>query len=1063
VTGWSAARIARVLGRPTPTAEQTAVIEAPLAAGVVVAGAGSGKTETMAARVLWLVVNGFVRADQVLGLTFTRKAAHELGDRIRRRLTELTRRDLVDPMLTNAGDATVATYDSYAGRIVAEHALRLGEEPGRRLITEAVAWQLATRAVEAYGGDMTEVDAASSTVVDQVLALHGELTGHLVPPEQLIEFSRRFDAAVRAVPAGDRTNGPYADVTAALRRQQARLQLLPIVADFRAEKRHRNALDFGDQSALAAELADRFPEIGAAERARFQVVLLDEYQDTSHAQLVMLRGLFGSGHPMTAVGDPCQSIYGWRGASAETLSSFVRQFAARDGTQPARRTLTVSFRNRSAILRVANAVAGELGSEVPTLRAHDTTPGRVVVTLHETVLDEAADVARRIRAEWDASFAATGSPPTVAVLVRKRAQIERIVAALHAHDLPVEVVGVGGLLLAPEVADVVATLQVLADPRRGDALMRLLTGTRWRIGPRDLYALGRWARHLARSRQRPQADQQSDAAGPADIEPDEIDERSIIDALDALPPHGWFSDIGHRRLRALAGELRLLRSRMSQPLPDLVAEVIHVLGLDIELAALDGALGAARANLDAFLDVASEFAQNGEGSSVPAFVSYLAAAESEERGLAPGQVQVSSSAVQVLTVHGAKGLEWDVVCVPGLVEGTFPAASETSKAWLHDPGMVPFVLRGDRHALPTLEVAGCADQHAVAAAFTEFAGECGRLGRLEERRLAYVAVTRARRHLVCSGYRWGTGVKPVQPSAFLCQIKAICEAEEDVGEVAVWADVPDATASNPVTARPVRRKWPYDPLGRRRPAVEAGAQRVRHAMLAADHGGAVDRRRGEVDLLLAERASRLVPDEVLVRLPAHLSVSQLVQLRRNPDVLARSIRRPLPVAPNPVARRGTAFHAWLEGRWGAPRLMDDDDLPGAADEGAATDAELAALQQAFLASPWANRTPVEVEAPFELVVDGVLIRGRADAVFRDADGVEVIDWKTGAPPADAADLAVRAVQLAAYRLAWARLSGVPLDRVRAAFHHVREGLTIRPVDVLDEPGLVSLVRSVPTA
>jgi DNA helicase II / ATP-dependent DNA helicase PcrA len=1078
VTAWSAARIAEALGRPSPTAEQVAVIQAPLGPSVVVAGAGSGKTETMAARVVWLVANGIVRADQVLGLTFTRKAAHELGNRIRRRLSQLHRRAELDqavtPPMGDTGDATVATYDSYAGRLIAEHALRLGEEPGRRLITEAVAWQLATSAVESYSGEMTEVDAAFATVVDQVLRLHGELAGHLIAPAELAQFINCLLADIRSLPPVERKDGAFADVVHVLRRQQARLQLLPLVDAFRAEKRRRNVLDFADQSSLAGTLAEQFPEIGAAERARFRVVLLDEYQDTSYAQLVMLRALFGGGHPVTAVGDPCQSIYGWRGAHAETLAAFTRHFTSAAVLRPTRQSLTVSFRNRSAILHVANAVARELGADVPTLQASDSSPSQVVVALHETVVDEARDVARRVRVEWDATQAMTGSPPTVAVLVRKRAQIDRIVAALRAQDLPVDVVGVGGLLLVPEVADVVATLQVLADPRRGDALMRLLTGTRWRIGPRDLYALGRWARRRAQARQGSSPDVARAATSQGNLELDTVEEGAIIDALDELPAPPcteWFSDEGCAQLRALAAELRSLRTRVSQPLPDLVAYVIHTLGVDVEVAAVDGN-GRARAHLDAFLDVASEFAQNAETATLPAFVSYLAAAESEERGLEQGQITVSSTAVQVLTIHAAKGLEWDVVCLPGMVEGTFPAASVTAKSWLQDPGLLPFPLRGDRLALPTFDIGRCANQQDVNAAISAFARDCGRFSRIEERRLAYVAVTRARRALFCSGYRWGSGVKPVQPSPFLCEIKAVCEADPRTGEVSIWADPPAVDAENPVTAQPVCAEWPYDPLARRRVHVEAGAQQVQQAMLAlratsGDQTGLVgDRWSRDIDLLLAERARTVGADELVVRLPSHLSVSQLVQLRRDPQALARSIRRPMPAAPNPLARRGTAFHAWLEARWGAPRLVEDDDLPGAADDGgpagtARATTELATLQRAYLASEWADRTPVEVEAPFELVLDGVLIRGRADAVFQDDDGLEVIDWKTGPPPADPKDLAVKTVQLAAYRLAWARLAGVPVSEVRAAFHHVQEGVTIRPVDVLDEEGLVNLVRSVP--
>jgi DNA helicase-2/ATP-dependent DNA helicase PcrA len=143
------------------------------------------------------------------------------------------------------------------------------------------------------------------------------------------------------------------------------------------------------------------------------------------------------------------------------------------------------------------------------------------------------------------------------------------------------------------------------------------------------------------------------------------------------------------------------------------------------------------------------------------------------------------------------------------------------------------------------------------------------------------------------------------------------------------------------------------------------------------------------------------------------------------------------------------------------RLLDVDELPGAADDGAANDDELSALQEAFLAGEWADRTPVEVEVPFATTIAGVVVRGRMDAVFADPGGrFDVIDWKTGRRPA-AADASAAAVQLSAYRMAWASLAGVPVTHVRAGFHYVREGVTVRPADLLDADALTALVEEVP--
>ncbi|MCW2605425.1 MAG: helicase UvrD, partial [Frankiales bacterium] len=183
--------------------------------------------------------------------------------------------------------------------------------------------------------------------------------------------------------------------------------------------------------------------------------------------------------------------------------------------------------------------------------------------------------------------------------------------------------------------------------------------------------------------------------------------------------------------------------------------------------------------------------------------------------------------------------------------------------------------------------------------------------------------------------------------------------------------------------------------------------------------------------------------------------------RRDPAALARSLLRPVPRRPSPVTRRGTAFHAWLESAvFGQPQLLEDVELPGSADSGA-PDTDLVALQDAFRASAWWGRTPHDVEVPFETEIEGLLVRGRMDAVFAEPGGrFEVVDWKTGRVPTGT-DAEAAAVQLAAYRLAWAALADVPVHRVSAAFHHVREGRTVRPVDLLDAEGLRALVRTVP--
>jgi DNA helicase II / ATP-dependent DNA helicase PcrA len=1097
--------LAKLLRLHAPTREQAAIIAAPVEPLLVVAGAGSGKTETMAARVVWLVANGYAQPEQVLGLTFTRKAAGELAHRIRTRLDQLVRRlgrDGRDPhgdLL--GGEPTVATYHSYAARIVTEHGLRAGYEPSTRLLTEASRWQLADLLVRSYDGDMSDVDRMPSTITDAVLALAGELAEHLVTPDELAAWTGRFFAEIQSQPGKI-----YADVRKALKIQQIRLKLMPLVRAYDQRKGDFEAMDFGDQMARAARVARDHPEVGTIERERYRVVLLDEYQDTSHAQVVLLRALYGVGHPVTAVGDPCQSIYGWRGASAGTLDRFPTDFAHPGGRAARTLTLTTSWRNRPEILGVANGLAvalREAGARVTELaaamRVDDPIPGRTARgaaagTVHCALLDtyeEEADwIADSVLAAWRGAarmpaalpeHIAVQRRPTTAVLVRVRSQIPAIEAALRERGLPVEVVGLGGLLDTPEVRDVVCTLRVLADPTDGAALLRLLTGARWRIGPRDLVALHRRARTIAAARRElPRAD----ADAEPEIATDRLDEATLVEALADLGPAQAYSAEGYVRLRAYGLELGLLRHRLDQSLPDLVADVERTIGLEVEVAVRAGTdgrggdAGLARGHLDALGDVAARFSGDSFNASLAGFLAFLAAAEEEERGLAPGELEVMEGAVQIVTAHAAKGLEWDVVAVAGLTRGVWPGPVRNSDHYLLGLGVLPFPLRGDADGLPVLDLDTVVDQKGVARALTTFTDQWRAHDEREERRLAYVAVTRPRRLLLCSGYWWGDGAKLARgPSVFLREVYDRC-LTGDGYVIDAWAPEPAGDAVNPTTEVVVRAEWPADPLGGRRPAMAEAAALVRQYMATgstpatgaapptiggtADVDPDLDRWRREADLLLAEReelAQRVGPIEVA--LPGHLSVSQLVALRRDPHGLARTLRRPMPARPDPYARRGTAFHAWLEQRFGAGRLLDIDELPGAADDDAAPDEALTELQERFLTSEWADRVPVEVEVPFATVVAAVVVRGRMDAVFAGpGTRFDVIDWKTGRVPVGAAADAA-AVQLAAYRLAWAELAGVPLEQVRAAFHYVREGSTVRPVDLLDADGLAALITALP--
>ena len=394
---------------------------------------------------------------------------------------------------------------------------------------------------------------------------------------------------------------------------------------------------------------------------------------------------------------------------------------------------------------------------------------------------------------------------------------------------------------------------------------------------------------------------------------------------------------------ALAAELRMLRAHTDRPLPDLVGEVERVLGLDVEVAAQpwrDPA--AARADLDAFADAASTFADDQEEPTLGAFLAYLTAAEAEEFGLESRSAERDELRH---SDHRARG-QGPAVGRGGRArpvrrgEGAgLPARPVASTRWTENPRLLPFSLRGDADDLPALP-------YLTAESLAAFSDACAARELAEERRLAYVAVTRAAFWVACTGYWWGEGASPLGPSLFLDEIRAACEV--GAGTVERWAAGAAEDATNPALAEPVPVPWYAVPgraavrgrprgrgAGRRRPSWRAWRPAGRLSGQDRLLAQAWER---DTALLLAEREGGAATPPRRVSLPGRLSVSSLVTMAADPAELARQIRRPMPRPPAPQARRGSAFHQWLEERFGQQRLIDSTDLLGAADEPADDDA-----------------------------------------------------------------------------------------------------------------------------
>ena len=1132
--------LAEALGIHTPTEEQSRVIAHRLSPLLVVAGAGSGKTATMAQRVVYLVATGQVRPDQVLGLTFTRKATSELDQRVASRLSGLGAAGLLPTTALDGGgigdagdlgEPTIATYNSFAGSLVRDHGLRIGVDPDSALITQARSWQIVTSLLEARTLPLPNESLIHNT--SAVLVLGDALSQNLLTIDEaakdLADMSEQFTAL--AAIKGCKTL--VGKAPAVMTEWEA---LLDVVAELQDYKRRHGLLDFGDQIALACTIAESVPEAVAQVRAQYPAVLLDEFQDTSVAQVRLLSALFADSG-VTAVGDPHQAIYGWRGASAGALDTFHQRFnpsgTARlaSGIPPADAApvleLSTSWRNDSTILDVANAVSEPLRSgvvqdgdpvgehiAVAPLRARPVAFGLKPGTVHGAFLQDPAEEARIVAA----FLAERWSPDAeMAVLCRTRAQMEPIAAELERTGLPYTIVGLGGMLYVPEVADVRALLTAATDPERGDRVVRLLTG--FGIGASDLHALAGLARDLLRP---PARSTQSTRDG-ADGSGDQVDSPLLSEALDALLR--WHDD-GAEEATATASQgltpaglavalrtaraIRRVREALALPLPDLVALAEQALGLDIEIAArVDDPMG--HRALDSFQATALAYATDTDTPTPTGFLEWLDAAEEHEDAMSAPEVDPTPGAVQLLTVHAAKGLEWDAVAVPGMDEQVFPSYTSSVKedlrvvetGWMGSTSTFPFPLRADADDLPPFTVGdlspAATDKPLMTETMTAYKEALGRQSLREERRLAYVAFTRARHDLLLTGSHLSkTASKPRRPSRFLTELR---RRDLLVPYADGWVDF-DESRPNPLTALTQVGTWPLDAGQTETPGAQAlgngqshddggtdtdraaalrRARQAAAAQVAAAMSEAIPtelvtepapvraaptspghepeasddtlrRWRLETGLLLAERA-RATSATPTVRLPEHLAATRLDDLRADRRRFALDLRRPLPPEPRAAGRLGTVFHDAVAqllsargtlfglGEAGVPDNLDPQDRQRV-ERWLGTVENLALLDDYVL---------VDTEIDREITIGATTLRCRMDAVFRrlDGSGWLIVDWKTGRRqvPVD---------QLSVYVHAWAASQGVSAGSVRAAYVYV--DYPGGRVDELAAAGLLSLDR-----
>ncbi len=929
----------------TPSPEQQAILDLGLSTVRIRAGAGTGKTTTAAMIISNLIQRFGIEPEQILGITFTNKAAAELADRVR---------STIQGTVDEGRQVEVHTYHGFAAQVLAEFGALAGVE-GVKVITPTFSRQLLAETFDRTHYEA--IDITNRQTLDKIRTLGDRLGDHLLEPQDVLG-----------------PDLPDDDVWL------KRAEMLETLVTYGIEKRRLGVVDYGDLVTLSTRVMRDNPRLADEVRDRYRVVLLDEYQDTNPAQRVLLSTIFDEGFPVVAVGDEDQTIYEWRGASSENFELFSEHFQQADGSLAHDKELTLNRRSAQVILDVANEIRRMGNPEADLLRSDDPAKqGEVITYWAEDAIAEADWIATRLEEHHE-----NGTPwLEMAVLFRKNKDFAVVLDALSRHEIPVEVANLGGLLSVPEVAELRAWMTIIERPEDAGSLVQVLFGSRYRLGFADIAPLSRWV---------------FDAG--TDIDKEEVTPVSLLEAIESLDQ---IDGIRVEARKAMAHFLGVYREVLMESQGMSLVEICRLI-LDRTRAWQDiDALPAtarltARLNLHRLLDLAEDWSPLSGRPSLTAFLDYLDLMEGEPAEELDSAHLSGEDAVTLVTVHRAKGLEWDVVAVPAVFDQNFP----TRARQFPNPGKFPEYLPVDFRIDTAF-----ADTPEDDDARTNY---LRRRHDLQEWRTAYVAATRARSTLMVTGSYW-YGLP--EPSMSAKKPSALFDLVEQ-------HPLTQSLGHEEQPPRPALLRWAAEGVTPD-PHFDSGwASAMRSAIADPSTIDALAEQLGVgtryAELVEAYTTTLFDVDSFDLPVPGlqrdkQVSVTSLVTYAQCPKRYFWSVVDRLPRKRNAAAVAGTEVHRRIElhQRGQVPFEVVDDSLYDAPDGTSGPGAF-----DSFLGSRFAEQDATLVEAPFEIQVEnGYLVKGRIDAVYIDDGNWEIVDFKSGKPSEDQS----RLVQLQAYAVA----------------------------------------------
>lgn len=882
-------------------AEQRTAVETINGPLLVVAGAGTGKTRVIVERVAELINRG-IDPGSILALTFTEKAAGEMLDRVNAGKTGVTL------------DTTIATFNRFGNSLLESYGgeyglgrLRLLGDTGQLVFLREHLDELELD----YFTPVSNPDGQLQLLADYVSLLKQQL----LTPEHYATFAQKL---------------PSKDAAEKLERKKHQ-ELGHFFATYLKLCRREQVIDYDDQIYLTIEMLEARPNLLKNLRERFRYILVDEFQDTNPMQSKLVDLLAGTSENIMVVGDDDQSIYGWRGATLANILNFKKRYP-----KAAEITLIENYRSTQAILDSAyrliqfnNPHRLEVINTIDK-RLHGQHNGPALQLQHFANYDgELSWIAQDIRRRLDAGQAAG----TIAVLARRNTGVEMIHEALELYDIAHSVAGLNNDMYAqPGVRQLIEGLKCIADPTDAVALFHVLSGPLFDLDIAELATLAGQARRSHQSLAKVIEDGAS---------------MEIQQALSRIV--AWRQAAREQAVVYVAYSLMNDSGWMQR----------------LYTASDDAAVVAEVRAFDKFFRTLKEFERVAGAASVQQYVVNLPVLQAAGSQFDDGTLDIADNQINVLSVHRAKGLEWQTIYIMDCTEGSFPLQAFGGKLQL------PVELQANPSA---------ADEHLA-----------------EERRLMYVAVTRARQDVILTyADRHGSRAQR-KPSRFLAELLG------------------------------------HEPTGS---AIEEAAQT-------------------NLDLFAPRQASNGValPAKMYHDQRLHLNVSEIETWLHCPQDFYYRYVLSMPLPPAPQLAYGSLIHSVIEqvheGRRkhtipSLEQLTDEvaHNLPqtGYASKQSRERAHAQALQtvkavyQRFLK----DTLPLETEWPFTLELPELplTITGKIDAIYDTPEGVEIRDFKTGMSvqtPEQAKSRVSGSQQLTLYALAWHQLRGQLPDKLTLDF------------------------------